>query len=256
MNATTARPNATTARRRLPVIGAVAAGAVLLLAGPASAHVSVQPGTAEKGGYSTIAFKVPNEKDNASTVKLEVTLDAKHPLSSVMPQPVPGWEVKVEKSKLDKPLQTHGKTIEEAVTKITWSGGKIEPGQFQQFPLSVGKLPEDVDELVFKALQTYSDDDVVRWIDPSKPGGAEAEHPAPTLKLVAKAAADGKKTDAKDGAKGDGKGDDKAENASAKSDEGNGGSDTTARTLGVVGIVVGAAGVAFGVLAGRRRSAA
>ncbi|MCQ8770841.1 YcnI family copper-binding membrane protein [Streptomyces telluris] len=248
--------NAKTARRRLPVIGAVAAGTVLLLAGPAAAHVSVQPGTAEKGGYSTIAFKVPNEKDNASTVKLEVTLDPKHPLSSVMPQPVPGWEVKVEKTKLEKPLQTHGKTIEEAVSKITWTGGKIEPGQFQQFPLSVGKLPEDADELVFKALQTYSDDDVVRWIDASKPGGAEAEHPAPTLKLVAKAAADGKKADAKDGAKDAAKGDDKTENASRKTDEGDGGSDTTARTLGIVGIVVGAAGVAFGVLAGRRRPTA
>ncbi|MCD9143696.1 YcnI family copper-binding membrane protein [Streptomyces albireticuli] len=237
--------------RRLPVIGGITAGAVLLLAGPAFAHVSVQPGTAEKGGYSTIAFKVPNEKNDASTVKLEVTLDQKHPLSSVTVQPVPGWDVKVEKTKLDKPLQTHGKTIDEAVSKITWTGGKIEPGQFQQFPLSVGQLPTDVDELVFKALQTYSDDDVVRWIDPSKPGGEEAEHPAPTLKLVAKAdkaAADkgGKAADGKDA---------QAAPAAASSDKSEDSSDTTARVLGVVGIVVGIAGVAFGVLAGRRRSA-
>ncbi|MFF7726292.1 YcnI family protein [Streptomyces sp. NPDC008001] len=246
--------NAKSARlRRLPVIGTVAAGAVLLLAGPASAHVSVQPGTAEKGGYSTIAFKVPNEKDNASTVKLEVTLDPKHPLASVMPQPVPGWEVKVEKAKLDKPLQMHGKTIDEAVSKITWTGGKIEPGQFQQFPLSVGKLPDDADELVFKALQTYSDDDVVRWIDPSKPGGAEAEHPAPTLKLLAKGAT------VQGGDHHDDKSDgSKSENAAGDSgkDDGGSGSDTTARVLGVVGIVVGVAGVAFGVLAGRRRPTA
>ncbi|MGW2596016.1 YcnI family copper-binding membrane protein [Streptomyces klenkii] len=248
--------NAKSARlRRLPVIGAVAAGAVLLLAGPASAHVSVQPGTAEKGGYSTIAFKVPNEKDNASTVKLEVTLDPKHPLASVMPQPVPGWEVKVEKAKLDKPLQMHGKTIDEAVSKITWTGGKIDPGQFQQFPLSVGQLPTDADELVFKALQTYSDDDVVRWIDPSKPGGAEAEHPAPTLKLVAKGAAAGTGDDHDDKTNGKGA-DGKTESASGTSDDKDGGSDTTARVLGVVGIVVGAAGVAFGLIAGRRRSAA
>ncbi|MBB5119747.1 membrane protein [Streptomyces eurocidicus] len=239
--------------RRLPVIGGVTAGAVLLLSGPAFAHVSVQPGTAEKGGYSTIAFKVPNEKNDASTVKLEVTLDPKHPLSSVTVQPVPGWDVKVEKAKLDKPLQTHGKTIDEAVSKITWTGGKIEPGQFQQFPLSVGQLPTDVDELVFKALQTYSDDDVVRWIDPSKPGGEEAEHPAPTLKLVAKADKDkgADKTAGKSGEAADGK---DAEKASASSDKSEDSSDTTARVLGVAGIVVGIAGVAFGVLAGRRRS--
>ncbi|GAA0445553.1 YcnI family protein [Streptomyces sp. NPDC046215] len=238
--------NAKTARRRLPLVAGLAAGGVLLLAGPAAAHVSVQPGTAEKGGYSTIAFKVPNEKNDASTVKLEVTLDPKHPLSSVTVQPVPGWEVKVEKSKLDKPLQSHGKTIDEAVSKIIWSGGKIEPGQFQQFPLSVGQLPTDADEMVFKALQTYSDDDVVRWIDASKPGGAEAEHPAPTLKLIAKGAA-----------KNAGPADDKAaksDKTEAAADKGDS-SDTTARALGIAGIVVGIAGVAFGVLAVRRRSA-
>lgn len=237
---------------RASLVAALAAGGVLLLAGPASAHVSVQPGTAEKGGYSTINIKVPNEKDDASTVKLELNLDPKHPLASVMPQAVPGWEVKVEKTKLDKPLQMHGKTIEEAVSKVTWTGGKIEPGQFQQFPLSVGQLPTDADELVFKALQTYSDDDVVRWIDPSKPGGHEAEHPAPVLKLVDKAAKPGEKSAADD--KGP-----KAEAASATTEKAagsEGGSDTTARVLGVAGIVVGVSGVVFGVLAGRRRASA
>lgn len=240
---------------RTSLVGGIAAGSLLLLAGPAFAHVGVQPGTAEKGGYSTINIKVPNEKDNASTVKLELSLDPKHPLVSVMPQAVPGWEVKVEKTKLDKPVQMHGKEINEAVSKVTWTGGKIEPGQFQQFPLSVGKLPTDADELVFKALQTYSDDDVVRWIDASTPGGHEAEHPAPVLKLVAKgstgpAAAAGK-TDGKDAK--DAK-DGKAEAAAAKTEST--GSDTTARVLGVVGIVVGVAGAVFGVVAGRRRAAA
>ncbi|MET9645435.1 YcnI family protein [Streptomyces syringium] len=241
--------------RRLSVAGSLAVGATLLLAGPASAHVSI-PGTAEKGGYGTIALKVPNEKDDASTVKLEVTLDPKHPLSSVMPQPVPGWDVKVEKSKLDKPLQTHGKTITEAVTKITWSGGKIEPGQFQQFPLSVGQLPTDADELVFKALQTYSDDEVVRWIDPSKPGGHEAEHPAPTLKLVEKTSPDHHDKNAKSDKNSDAE-DDKGEAGQDKaSDSGDkDASDTTARVLGIVGIVVGVAGAAFGIVAGRRRNA-
>ncbi|MCC3775486.1 YcnI family protein [Streptomyces sp. UNOB3_S3] len=241
---------------RASLVAGVTAGGVLLFAGPAFAHVSVQPGTAEKGGYSTIAIKVPNEKDNASTVKLELTLDPKHPLVSVMPQAVPGWDVKVEKTKLDKPVQMHGKSIDEAVSKVTWTGGKIEPGQFQQFPLSVGQLPTDADELVFKALQTYSDDDVVRWIDPSKPGGEEPEHPAPVLKLVAKGAATGGAGDHHhDDAKGDKDAkDEKSDKVTATAEEkSDGGGDTTARVLGVVGIVVGAAGVAFGVLTGRRR---
>ncbi|MEU7045787.1 YcnI family protein [Streptomyces varsoviensis] len=233
------------APRRLALAAALAGGTVLLVAGPAAAHVSVQPGTAEKGGYTTVAFKVPNEKDNASTVKLEVTLDPKHPLPSVSTQPVPGWDVKVDKAKLDKPIKTADGMVNEAVTKITWTGGKIEPGSFQQFPVSMGPLPKDADQIVFKALQTYSDNDVVRWIDASTPGGEEPEHPAPALKLTAAAA---------DKGGGDAKNDRSDTNATASSKSAAGGSDTTARVLGIVGIVVGVLGVAFAVLTGRRRS--
>ncbi|MGW1377838.1 YcnI family copper-binding membrane protein [Streptomyces sp. NPDC002446] len=234
---------------RLSVVGGAAAGSVLLLAGPAFAHVSVQPGEAPKGGYAVVNFKVPNERDDANTVKLEVTLPTDHPLASAMPQPVPGWTVKVTKSKLAKPIEMHGEKINEAPSKITWTADDkgIETGQFQQFPVSVGQLPEDADQLVFKALQTYDDKEVVRWIEPTKDGAAEPENPAPVLKLTA--------------AEGDGHGTSGAKQAGAKSDHTTTAaaetstSDTTARVLGVVGIVVGIAGVGFGVFAGRRRSA-
>ncbi|MER5982762.1 YcnI family protein [Streptomyces sp. NPDC001787] len=241
---------------RIAIAGGVAASTVLLFAGPAAAHVGVQPqGEAAKGGYATINFKVPNERDNASTVKVEVSFPADHPLSSVTPQAVPGWKITVDKTKLDKPLDVHGKKINEAVSKVTWTadGGKIEPGYFQQFPLSVGQLPEDTDQLVFKALQTYDNKEVVRWIEEPKEGAAEPESPAPVLKLTAPAsdahggAAAGKEADEH---KTDEKAASSEETAAAES-----ASDNTARTLGIIGIVIGIAGVAFGVLAGRRRTA-
>ncbi|MFC9589178.1 YcnI family protein [Streptomyces sp. NPDC056944] len=243
---------------RAALAGGIALSSVVLLSGTAFAHVSVQPqGEAAKGGYATVNIKVPNERDNASTVKLEVNFPLDHPLASVMPQPIPGWKAEVTKSKLSKPLELHGKKINEAVSKVTWTadGSKIGPGQFQQFPLSLGQLPEDADELVLKAIQTYDNKEVVRWIEEQKDGAEEPENPAPVLKLSA-ASADhhggaapsaSAATDEKAGH------DDKAgaheETAAASS------TDTTARVLGVVGILVGVAGVAFGVLAGRRRSA-
>jgi uncharacterized protein YcnI len=230
--------------RRLPVIGSLAAGGVLLLAGPAFAHVSVQPGTAEQGSYATVNIKVPNERDNASTVKVEVNLPTDHPLASVMPQPVPGWKVEVTEAKLDKPLKMHGETIDKAPSKITWTadGKGIAPGQFQQFPLSLGQLPDHADQVVFKALQTYDNKEVVRWIEPAKKGAPEPENPAPVLALTPPAADAGTPA-----APGDAK---PATAAAAAS-----GSDTTARVLGVAGIVVGIIGVGFGVFAGRRRTA-
>ncbi|MFG2640923.1 YcnI family protein [Streptomyces sp. NPDC048370] len=250
---------------RIAVAGGIALSSVVLLSGTAFAHVGVQPqGEAAMGGYATVNVKVPNERDNASTVKVEVNFPADHPLASVMPQPVPGWKAEVTKSKLAKPLELHGKTINEAVTKVTWTaegGAKIGPGQFQQFPLSLGQLPENTDQLVIKAIQTYDNDEVVRWIEEAKEGAEEPEHPAPVLKLSAAkddhhggGATTDEKADEKAGH--DHKADDKAKGEkghteAASSDS----SDTTARVLGVVGILVGVAGVAFGLLAGRRRSA-
>ncbi|MCT7355590.1 YcnI family protein [Streptomyces sp. 15-116A] len=251
---------------RIAAAGAVAGVTVLAISAPAFAHVSVQPeGEAAKGSYAVVDFKVPNERDNASTTKLEVTFPTDHPLASVMPQPVEGWEAKVTKSKLDKPLELHGKKIDEVVSKVTWTaeGKGIEPGFFQKFPVSIGTLPEDADELVFKALQTYSNKEVVRWIEVPQEGQEEPEFPAPVLALSE--ATDGGhhgSSDHKDD-KGDQaeKDDAEAENASAQSsahgsEESGDSTDTTARVLGVIGIVVGAAGVAYGVLAGRRRTTA
>ena len=84
---------------RLAASGALAGSAVLALSAPAFAHVTVQPeGTAAKGGYAVIDFKVPCERDNASTTRLEVTFPTDHPLASALPQPVPGWKIDVTKS--------------------------------------------------------------------------------------------------------------------------------------------------------------
>ncbi|GAA2383577.1 YcnI family protein [Streptomyces glaucosporus] len=254
--------------RRLTAAGVTAAACAVVLAGPAAAHVSVNPEEAEQGGYATIDIKVPNERDDASTVKLEVTFPADHPLASVMPQPVPGWDVKVTRTKLDKPLEVHGRKLDEVPSKITWTetDGGIEPGTFQQFPVSVGQLPEDVDRLVLKAVQTYDSKEVVRWIEePPAEGGEEPEHPAPVLRLVPSEDGDGHGHGHGDGRDDASEEDDGAENAAAEADDDRDGtenaaaetgdaSDTTARVLAVIGIAAGAGGIAFGVLAGRRRT--
>jgi uncharacterized protein len=141
----------------------------------------------------------------------------------------------------------HGETITEAVTKVTWTatGKGVEPGYFQKFPVSVGMLPMDADQLVFKALQTYSDKQVVRWIEVQKDGEEEPENPAPTLTLTSASASGATAEDASE------KTETTASDSTSSSADS---SDTTARVLGVVGIAVGAAGVAYGVLAGRRRT--
>ncbi|ATY94239.1 YcnI family copper-binding membrane protein [Streptomyces cavourensis] len=238
-----------TSARLCTLVAATAIG-LMAVAAPASAHVSVQPeGTAARGGYATVNVKVPNERDNASTVKVEMSLPTEHPLSSVMPQPVPGWEIEVTKAPLDKPLEVHGRKITEAVSKVSWTatGKGIEPGYFQKFPLSVGRLPENTDRLVLKSVQTYSNKEVVRWIDVPEEG-QEAEHPAPVLALSA--ADDGHGTA---GPSPEAAPTPAAQDSDVKKAEGNG-TDTTARWLGITGLLLGALGIAAALFTGRRRT--
>ncbi|MEJ3747230.1 YcnI family protein [Actinomycetes bacterium KLBMP 9797] len=170
------------------VSGAVLAG-VLVFAAPAAAHVTINPEAATQGDYARLAFRVPNESDTASTVKLEVTLPEDAPVASVSVMPVAGWTTAVERRTVSPPIESHGTQISEVVSKITWTaaaGGGVKPGEFVEFPVSAGPLPE-VDQMVFKALQTYSDGDISRWIE-APTGGAEPEDPAPVLALAAASA--------------------------------------------------------------------
>lgn len=56
--------------------------------------------------------------------------------------------------------------LTEAVRTITWTADSkadaIVPGEFDEFDISVGPLPENVDQMTFKAVQTYDSGEVVR----------------------------------------------------------------------------------------------
>jgi uncharacterized protein YcnI len=171
--------------RRLALTALVALGLVALVAGPAAAHVTVDPESAAKGSLAKFSFQVPNEKDNASTVGLAVTFPADHPIASVSVQQKAGWSFAIEKQTLPKPIKgAFGGEVTEAVSKITWTGGEIQPGAFDLFTVQAGSLPKNVNQLEFQAAQTYSDGEVVQWNEKTVKGGAEPEHPAPVLKLT------------------------------------------------------------------------
>jgi uncharacterized protein YcnI len=233
---------------------AVVAGglaAVVLAASPASAHVTVNPSNATQGGYTKLTFRVPNEKDSGSTTAVEVNLPRDTPIASVSVKPTPGWTANVTKSKLDKPIKSDDGEITEAVTKIVWTANApdtaIQTGQFQEFDVSAGPLPE-ADKLVFKALQTYSDGDIVRWIEEPGDDGKEPEHPAPTLKLAKAASGTATGTSAQNPANGASV--TKANDADARSRA------SLGLGLGIAALVLALLALAIGALAWRRRPTA
>jgi len=212
------------------VIGAGATAALLLAgSGVAAAHVTVAAPGATQGGYTVLTFRVPTESDTAGTTALTVQLPD---LRSARTEPLPGWTATVEKDPQSQ--------LAKSVTWTADPGIEVGPGQFQQFVLSAGPLP-DLEEVTFPAVQTYSDGEVVAW-DQIADGDEEPEKPAPSLTLAASG----------DDAHGDsGSPTTETETSTATGDT----TDSTARWLGGIGLVLGALGAALGlgaVIRGRR----
>ncbi|WP_332662778.1 YcnI family copper-binding membrane protein [Aeromicrobium sp.] len=172
--------NRTTARLSAALITAALVG----IAGPAFAHVTVSSTDAAQGGFGKAVFRVPTESETASTTKLVVTLPTDTPFAFVSAESKPGWQVTVEDANLDRPTKVGEFELTKAVRTITWTstGAGIPPSQFDEFAISGGPFPE-AGEISFTAVQTYSDGEVVAW-DQAQKGDTEAEHPAPTLRLT------------------------------------------------------------------------
>jgi periplasmic copper chaperone A len=199
--------------------------AVLALAPTAFAHVTLQPEEAPAGGFTRLDVRVPNERDNADTTKVDVQFPPG--FLSVSYEQVPGWDIKITKRKLDKPVEQFGEQVTEEVGRITFTGGSIRPGEFQDFGLSLGVPDKPGTAVTFKAIQTYSNGEVVRWIGPP-----DSEEPAPQVKLTAAEAEGGAAAEPA------------AAQPAADGDD-DGGSDT----LAIIALIVGIAGLAAGLAA-------
>lgn len=160
---------------------------LLGLATPAFAHVTTDPSSAPQGGEITLGFRVPNEEASANVVKIDIAFPTDPPLLGVDTEAVPGWTSTVTNTKLNPPVQTDDGPVVQAVSEIVWtasSGGGTPPGSFQEFYVLVQQLPTNTNEVVFKAIQTYSDGSVVSWIDPVTTAIPDPDHPTPILKLT------------------------------------------------------------------------
>jgi len=177
-------------RTRVLLIATTTALSTLALTGLASAHVTVHSEEATQGGYAKLTFRVPTEeKDN--TVKVAVTLPKATPIASVAIKPKQGWTATTTMTHLAVPLTSDDGQVADVVGQITWTaakGGGIPVGGFDEFDVSVGPLPK-VASMGFPTLQTYADGTVVSWTEPTPPGGTEPDHPVPALDLAPAAAA-------------------------------------------------------------------
>jgi len=166
-------------------IASLLAAAAVILPATAQAHISLHPNTVPAGAFPTLDVRVPGEQEGAYVTKVDILFPAG--FTGVDYESVPGWSTKIIETKLATPIKEAGETIDSEVSQIVWSWsgplGKVNNGQFIQFPLSLA-IPENAvgRQLEFRTVQTYSNGQVVHWIDPS----LTAEHPAPRINVTAK----------------------------------------------------------------------
>jgi periplasmic copper chaperone A len=167
-----------------PVV-ALLASVALLVPASAQAHISLHPNTIPAGAFATLDVRVPGEQEGAYVKKVDVLFP--QGFTGVDYENVAGWSTKVIETRLATPLKEDGETIDTEVSQIvwTWTGplGKVNNGQFIQFPLSLA-IPDNATgrALEFRTVQTYSNGQIVHWISPS----LEAEHPSPRINVTAK----------------------------------------------------------------------
>lgn len=212
---------------------ACAVGA-LWIAAPASAHVTLQPEEVPAGGFARVNVRVPNERDRADTTQVRVQFPPG--FLAISYEPVEGWSVRVKRRPLDEPEELFGEQVTDEVDEVSFTadrGEGIAPGEFRDFGLSLRMPDEAGATLSFRALQTYDNGEVVRWIGPP-----DSEEPAAQVRLTAAA-----------------EGGDATPAAAEAGDDGEGPSTglvIAALVLGGLGLATGVAGL----LTARRRVAA
>lgn len=174
----------------LRIAGAIFTSAVLaiLISPPAGAHIDAYLDGSGPGEFGLITLRVPTESGTAATTKVEVRIPEDAPMRTVLVQPVPGWRVESTKRKIDPPLyKDDGTPVSEVVSTVTWTatGPGIMPGQFVEFALDAGPLP-DATSLTLPTVQTFADGTADTWAEPA-PEGTDPEFPVPTVTIGAAA---------------------------------------------------------------------
>ncbi len=229
-------------KKQLAVL--LAAGALVVPAG-AQAHISLHPNTIPAGAFATLDVRVPGEQEGAHVTKVDVLFQ--QGFVGVDYENVPGWSAKVIETKLATPITEDGETIDTDVSQVvwTWTGplGRVDNGQFINFPLSLA-IPADAagNALEFRTVQSYSNGQIVHWIDPS----LTAEHPAPRINVTAKG---GVIEDVAGDEAGPAAGQSVAPAAVAPARASVASSGGASKGLGLAALIVGALGLIAGLLA-------
>lgn len=150
---------------------ACSAAVLVLSTGTAFAHVTAHTpdDPPEMGGYGTVVLRVPNE-ETVATNRIEVAISPSYGVTTVRRRPLPGW------------VSSARRGAGGVVVAVEWTarpGSELAGGNehYEDFGLTVGPLPSDVDTLVLPTTQFLADGSTVTWND-------QPDRPAPVIALA------------------------------------------------------------------------
>ena len=240
-------------KSRIParLLAASAATGLLTLglAGPASAHVGVTPEATAAGSFTVVTVSVPHGCDGSPTTKIAVQVP--EDILSVTPTRNSYYDLTKKMEKLDPAVEdAHGNEVTERVASVEYTAKTPLPeGQRDALELSL-QLPDKAGEtLTFPTIQTCAKGETA-WTEVPAEGqdGEELEHPAPAFEITEAEDGDGHDSAASDSHEDAEEDAASAEPANASTtDDGDDGDDGGAgTTLGIIGLVLGALGLAAG----------
>ncbi|WP_422012149.1 YcnI family protein [Roseateles sp.] len=155
--------------------------ALLLAAGAASAHVTLEQPAAPAGSSYRATFKIGHGCDGAATRAVVVTLP--EGLRGAKPMPKAGWTLTTTRRPLKAPYESHGKPVTDELAEARWTANSeadyLQDAWYDEFVVRAS-LPAEPGELWFAVRQRCTEGEW-NWAD--KPSADNPRPRAPAVRL-------------------------------------------------------------------------
>ena len=161
----------------------IIAASAIAWGGLAQAHTVLEYQVATAGQSYKATFKVSHGCGHSPTRQIVVDIPAG--VQGAKPMPKAGWRLEVTRDKLAQPYTSHGRSVTEDTTRITWTAKTPEDAlpsaHYDEFVL-VGQTPDQAGPLYWPVRQVCAEgrND---WTEVPKPGQKLHDLKAPAARL-------------------------------------------------------------------------
>ena len=154
----------------------------------AQAHIVLDIQSAPAGSYYRGALRVGHGCEGSPVRQIVVTIP--DGVQGAKPMPKPGWRIDIQRKTLAQPYVSHGRTVSEDVSEISWTAKTpddyLQHAHYDEFVV-FAKLPEAPGRLYWKSSQ-ICEQGRIDWNElPTAGASSRPASPAAVLEVLPKA---------------------------------------------------------------------